>query len=97
MNQLKNLLIWFGLDENGKPDYISKLTAIDPDLDLEANFAKWSVKTAYREANVYTFTKEHIDVPERVMAGPVSGVALIMRYHGEPLQAILPYFVVIGE
>jgi len=91
-----NLLVWFSID-NGEIGRIVKMTAIDPKIDLDKHFAKWSVKSEHRQANVYTFTREHIAVPERIMAGRVEGNALIMHYNGERHRAILPYFVTIGE
>jgi len=97
MSDLKNLLVWFLLDDEGQITEISRLMAVDPKQDLDKYFAAWSVKSEHRQANVYTFTREHIDVPEHIMAGPVSGVAVIMHYHGKKHMAILPYFVTIGE
>ena len=97
MNELNNMIIWFNLDENGDVQNISRINAIDPNLDLDKHFAKWSLKSEHRQANVYTFTREQITVPDHIMAGTVTGVALIMHYHDKKHMAILPYFVMIGE
>jgi hypothetical protein len=95
--ELKNLLVWFLLDDDGQITQISRLMAIDSKFDLDKYLTSWSAKSEHRQANVYTFTREQIDVPEHIMAGPVSTTGVIMHYHGKRHMAIMPYFVTIGE
>lgn len=95
MNELENLLIWYALDEDGDPNRIVKLDAIPAGRNLDEWFAKWSEKTDYRAANVWTVTKKHIKVPAHIQ--DVEGVAFILHFNGVPHRAILPYYVMIEE
>ena len=95
MTDLKNLLIWFGFDNDGEIDRITQLQAVNPNDDLEAYWEKWRVGGAHRAENVYTFTKEYIKVPYHLMGFETWG--WIMHHNGERLRAITPYFVTIEE
>jgi hypothetical protein len=96
MNELHNLLVWFSLDKSGKIDRISRMGAVDPKLDLDKHFAKWSEQSEHRKANVYTFTREEIEVPDHIMAGSIKTNAIVMHYNGKRHRIIMPYFVAIG-
>lgn len=93
---MRNLTMWFAYNEAGEIDRITELKAVDPKLDLEVELAKMSVKSAYVQANVYTFKKERITTPEYLFGG-VDNVAIVMYYHGKKHRAILPLYLALSE
>lgn len=94
-NDLSNLMVWFNYDDEGNIERISQLSAVPSKYSLDAYFELWRAGSAHMAENVYTFTKEHIVVPDHLMG--VEGVAFIMHYNGKKIKAILPYFVMISE
>lgn len=94
MNELKNLLIWYGYNEEGVIERLIKLTAIPADEPVE-EFPDRFMMPPTNGGGVHKIVKEHIVVPEHLMG--VEGVAFVLYVHGKRFVAVLPYYVTIKE
>lgn len=94
MNELKNLLIWYGYNEEGQIERLVNLTAIPANEPVE-EFPTRFMMPPTNGGGVEKIVKEHIVVPYSLLG--VSGTAFVLYVHGKRFVAVLPYYVMIAE
>lgn len=95
MTDLKNLMIWYSYNEAGEISSISRITAIEPDADLDAYWHDFMNAPNFKGGGIEKVVKEHIAVPEHLQK--VDGVAYVLYAYGKRFRAVLPYFVVVKK
>lgn len=91
-----NLVISVTLNPDKTVKALVNLSHLPSEANFEIELQKLSLKSEYRQANVYRFEREKIKFPDYMFHG-LETEAIVQYWHGEATAAFMPWFVALKD